>query len=115
VIFAENEDMKKSQTGVNRLRLDADTWSHLVAAGEKSGLSVKEFCAEQGVSTASYYRWRQLLNQEEEVVFHPIEIETKPMEGIVVELPGGVSVRFEALPPISWLHSLSFLFNGRGI
>ena len=50
------------------------------------------------------------MNEEKGVGFSPIEIETKPLGGIVVELPGGVALRFSELPPVEYLRSLSSSF-----
>ncbi|MCB0570424.1 MAG: transposase [Phaeodactylibacter sp.] len=109
--------MKKSQAVARRPRLDAGAWARLLAGQEKSGQSVKEYCAAQGISAASYYRWQKLLKEEEEVQaqFHPIEIQAKPMGGIVVELPGGVKLHFSELPPVAYLRSLSSSFSGGSI
>ena len=105
--------MKKSLTRKGRSWRDAASWAELLAGHEDSGLSVKEYCATQGISAASFYRWQKRLKQEEVVGFSPIEIETKPVGGLVVELPGGVALRFSELPPVAYLHSLSLSFSGR--
>jgi len=102
--------MKRSQTRASRSWRDAGSWAALLAGHEESGQSVKEYCAAQGVSAASYYRWQKRLKQEGGEGFSPIKIETKPVGGIVVELPGGVSLRFRELPPVEYLRSLSSSF-----
>jgi hypothetical protein len=38
-------------------------WRTLVERGQSSGLSVAAFCRSQGISPASYYRWRERLAQ----------------------------------------------------
>lgn len=106
--------MKKSRTGTSRSWRDADSWAELLAGHEASGLSVKEYCATQGISAASFYRWQKRLQQEQGVGFSPIEIETKAVGGLVVELPGGVALHFSELPPVAYLRSLSSSFNGGG-
>ena len=106
--------MKKSRTRTSRSWRDADSWAQLLAGHDESELSVKEYCAAQGISAASYYRWQKRLNQEKGVGFSPIEIETKPVGGLVVELPGGVALHFSELPPVAYLYSLSSSFNGVG-
>ncbi len=107
--------MKKSVTRTSRSRLDADSWALLLSGHEESGLSVKEYCATQGISSASYYRWQKLLKQEQGVGFSPIEIETRPVGCLVVELPSGVALRFSELPPVAYLRSLSSSFSSGGI
>lgn len=39
-------------------------WQSLIARAERSPLSVRAFCAAQGVSTASFYLWRKRLGGE---------------------------------------------------
>ena len=107
--------MKKAVTGLSRKWLDADSWALLLSACEKSHLSVKDFCASQGISAASYYRWQKRLRRDKETDrahFSPIEIQAKLTGGIVVELPGGVVLRFEELPPVEYLRRLSAQFSG---
>ena len=36
-------------------------WRQRIAACESSGLSVQDYCAREGFSTASFYKWRQRL------------------------------------------------------
>ncbi|MCB9300739.1 MAG: hypothetical protein H6566_08845 [Lewinellaceae bacterium] len=105
--------MKRPLTRTSRSWRDAGSWARLLSGHEGSGLSVKEYCAAQGVSAASYYRWQNRLKQEEGMGFSPIEIEAKPVGSIVVEveLPGGVSLRFSELPPAAYLRSLSSSFS----
>ena len=106
--------MKKADTALRRKWLGADTWALLLSAYEKRNMSVKDFCASQGISAASYYRWQKRLRIDratDKVLFSPIEIQTKSSGGIVVELPGGVVLRFEELPPVAYLRSLSSMFS----
>jgi hypothetical protein len=41
-------------------------WQSLLARAERSPLSVRAFCAAQGISTASFYLWRKRLGVERE-------------------------------------------------
>ena len=41
-------------------RLGSDEWQALVGRHCSSGLTVEAFCRREGVSTASFYRWRGL-------------------------------------------------------
>ena len=36
-------------------------WSELIAACRSSGISVRVWCEENGISTASYYKWQKKL------------------------------------------------------
>lgn len=44
-----------------RQRRGASEWSEVLSRFAASGLSVAAFCEQEGVSTASFYRWRGLL------------------------------------------------------
>lgn len=107
--------MKKAVTELSGRWLDAETWSVLLSACEKSALSVKDFCASQGISAASYYRWQKRIQSEKETdraLFSPIEIQAKSVDRVLVELPGGVVLRFAELPPVEYLRHLSSQFSG---
>ena len=111
--FAGNEDMKKDLTGSRRMRLDCGSWALLLEVHEESGLSVKDYCLSQGISVASFYQWRKRLLVDKEtgsVLFSPIEIQSKASGSILVELPGGVLLRFPELPPVEYLRQLSTTF-----
>lgn len=87
----------------------------LLEVQEESDLSVKDFCASQGVNVASFYQWRKRLlggKAMGNALFSAIEIQSKPLGGILVELPGGVVLRFSGLPPVEYLRSLGSVFNG---
>ena len=71
----------------------------------RSGLTVILFCAEEGVSTASFYRWRKRLADRQPAAptngvecgtaFRPMRI--TPSGGpIVIPLPGGVRLEVPA-------------------
>ena len=42
----------------------ADEWSERIAAQRLSGISVKQFCKEQGVTECSFYAWRKRLQEK---------------------------------------------------
>lgn len=41
----------------------ADEWAERIAAQRRSGMSVKQFCKEQGLTEYSFYAWRKRLQQ----------------------------------------------------
>lgn len=43
--------------------LGSDAWRGLVTKFADSGLSVREFCAQESISDSSFNRWRKRLNQ----------------------------------------------------
>jgi hypothetical protein len=47
----------------------ADEWAGRIAAQQRSGMSVKQFCKEQGLTEYSFYAWRKRLQEKEPVRF----------------------------------------------
>jgi len=47
----------------------ADEWTERIAAQQRSGISVKQFCKEQGLTEYSFYAWRKRLQKKEPVRF----------------------------------------------
>jgi transposase-like protein len=48
-------------------------WRERIAAQERSGLSVQQFCKEQGLNNPSFYYWRKRFRQQGPVRFALIE------------------------------------------
>jgi hypothetical protein len=46
-----------------------DKWAERIAAQQRSGISVKQFCKEQGVPEGSFYAWRKRLQKKEPIRF----------------------------------------------
>lgn len=46
---------------IKRRRLSAGAWRGVLARFASSGLTVQAFCRRELISTASFYRWRSLL------------------------------------------------------
>ena len=44
-------------------------WAERIAAQQRSGISVKQFCKEQGLTEYSFYAWRKRLQKKEPVRF----------------------------------------------
>ena len=81
-------------------------WQERLANREASSLSIDEFCADEGVSRTTFYRWVQRLKdgipdavKEEETLtlaeiaepkFLPVSVTASPVE---IELPNGGLVR----------------------
>ena len=51
----------------------SDQWRERLAAQRRSGLSVKQFCKEQGLTEYSFYAWRKRLRGEGPVRFALVE------------------------------------------
>ena len=47
----------------NKARTKADQWRVRIAEQERSGLSVKRFCNERGLTAWSFYDWRKRLRE----------------------------------------------------
>ena len=51
----------------------ADEWAERIAAQQRSGMSVKQFCQEQGLTEYSFYAWRKRLREKGPVRFALVE------------------------------------------
>lgn len=51
----------------------ADQWSDRITAQRRSGISVKQFCKEQGLAECSFYAWRKRLQETGPVRFALVE------------------------------------------
>src|SRR5438067_7479317 len=51
----------------------ADEWTERIAAQQRSGTSVKQFCKEQGLTEYSFYAWRKRLQEGGPVRFALVE------------------------------------------
>ena len=47
--------------GQRRRRLDRRSWREMMPRFGESGTTVSAFCAREGLSTSSFYRWRERL------------------------------------------------------
>jgi transposase len=79
----------------------ADLWRQRLLRFERSGLSAAAFCAHEGVSTASFYTWRQRLRQPPagrtaapaDGVARLVPVRLLPDAPVEVVLPGGLVLR----------------------
>src|SRR3954462_5625611 len=51
----------------------AEEWSERISAQQRSGISVKQFCKEQGLTEYSFYAWRKRLQEKGLVRFALVE------------------------------------------
>lgn len=51
----------------------ADEWAERIAGHQRSGMSVKQFCKEQGLTECTFYAWRKRLQQGGPVRFALVE------------------------------------------
>jgi len=58
----------------------ADEWAERIAAQQRSGVSVKQFCKEQGLTEYSFYAWRKRLQESGPVRFALVERSVRRQE-----------------------------------
>jgi hypothetical protein len=58
----------------------ADEWAERIAAQQRSGISVKQFCKEQGLTEYSFYAWRKRLQEKGPVRFALLERSARRQE-----------------------------------
>jgi Transposase len=58
----------------------ADEWAERIAAQQRSGVSVKHFCKEHGLTECSFYAWRKRLQEKGPVRFALVERSTRQPE-----------------------------------
>jgi transposase-like protein len=79
----------------------ADQWAERIGAQQRSGVSVKQFCKEHGVTEYSFYAWRKRLQQTGPVRFALVERRPRPQAPAVeaaleLMLPTGERLRISA-------------------
>ena len=57
-----------------------EEWAERIAAQGRSGMSVKQFCKERGLTEYSFYAWRKRLQQSGPVRFALVERSTRRQE-----------------------------------
>lgn len=70
---------------VKQRRLGADKWRELLAKFGGSGLSVRAFCSQEGISTSSFNWWRSRFNHSSRTLPSATPISAAPA-GAFVEL-----------------------------
>jgi transposase len=66
-----------------------DEWAERITAQERSGMSVKHFCKEQGLTECSFYAWRKRLQEKAPVRFALVDrrgARLEPMTDAAMEL-----------------------------
>jgi transposase len=88
-------------------------WQQRLDRFRTSGLTVADFCAREGISTASFYAWRRRLQHDptpsadDAPRLVPVRLVTPPA-GAPVELllPSGVVLRLSPDADLAWLRQL---------
>lgn len=58
----------------------ADEWAERIAAQQRSGITVKQFCKERGLTEYSFYAWRKRLHERGPVRFALVERNARRQE-----------------------------------
>jgi hypothetical protein len=59
----------------------AEEWAERIAGQQRSGISVKQFCKEQGLTEYSFYAWRKRLHEKGPVRFALVERTARRQQG----------------------------------
>ena len=77
----------------------ADEWQEIIERQRESGLSARDFCADEGIQENGFYRWRQKLQVEAPAV-QPRFVELSPSSSaagapmrVELQLPNGAILR----------------------
>ena len=58
----------------------ADEWAERIATQQRSGMSVKQFCQERGLTECCFYAWRKRLQEKGPVRFALVERSARRQE-----------------------------------
>ena len=84
--------MRSTKSGNSRQKF----WQDLIARQEQSGLGVRAFCVQQGVTEQSFYGWKKRLAAESVVRFALVETggsSGQPAAALELELASGERLR----------------------
>jgi hypothetical protein len=97
-------------------------WRQQMEGFAASGLSVKAYCAQQGIAVANWYYWRKRLGKRAESPvmasgveeFLPITLAPNraSMPAVEIQLLSGRSLKLSAPLDTSWLQSLVRVLEG---
>ena len=95
----------------------ANEWAERIAAQQRSGMSVKQFCKEQGLAEYSFYAWRKRLQESGTVRFALVERSTRRQErtaepGLELILATGERLRIGTGVDITTLRTVLDVLRG---
>ena len=87
-------------------------WRRMLRQWQRSGLSVRAFCEQHGLSQPSFYAWRRTLADRDAhtVAFVPVELVPEPTPG---PTPGPAAAGLELLLPGGRVLRIGAGFDGR--
>ena len=97
--------------------LKAEEWAERIAAQQRSGMSVKQFCKEQGLTECSFYAWRKRLRESGPVRFALVERHSRRQERtaepvLELVLPTGERLRISTSVDIATLRTVLDVLRG---
>src|ERR1043166_7736204 len=72
--------MSDTAIEVKPAKSKTDEWAERIGAQQHSGMSVKQFCKEQGLTEYSFYAWRKRLQEKGPVRFALVERSARRQE-----------------------------------
>jgi len=89
----------------------ADQWAERIAAQQRGGISVKQFCREQGLTEYSFYAWRKRLQETGPVRFALVDRRPRRQEraaeaALELVLATGERLRISAGVDAATLHTV---------
>ena len=72
--------MSDTVIGAKPVDPKANEWAERIAAQQRSGMSVKQFCKERGLTEHSFYAWRKRLQEKGSVRFALVERRARRQE-----------------------------------
>lgn len=95
-------------------------WRVVLSRQASSGLSVRAFCRQEGLTESALYAWRRALGQREGQTskassFVPVVVTDRAAKdsSIAIELVSGHTLRLPASTPASWLAELITTLEAR--
>jgi hypothetical protein len=86
----------------------AEEWAERIATQQRSGISVKQFCKERGLTEYSFYAWRKRLQEKGPVRFALVErsaLQQERTTGPVLELVLAIGERLRIGTGADWFSS----------
>lgn len=111
-----NVERERKMTKLKRRNLDEG--QQLVAAWEASGLSMAKFAEQIGVTLCAIRYWASKIRnagKEQSAKVRLLEViqtnRSRERQSSIIELPGGIKIQTEELPPPEYLAELSEQFQ----
>lgn len=96
-------------------------WRKAIRRQAASGLAVRVFCRQEGLSEPSFYAWRQTIRERDgdlsqAPAFVPAMVSDRETgePAIVMELVGGRLLKLPAATPAAWLAELLLALESQG-